>query len=58
MSEWRSWLAQSTFVSDETEAREFNSKVLNVNLQETVRGINGQVMGGLFFPGDADSKTG
>ena len=58
MAEGRSWLAQAACVSDETEARAFNSKVINVNLRATVRGSNGQGMGGLFYPGDSDSKTG
>ena len=58
MAEGRYWLAQDACVSDETKARAFNSKVINVNLRGTVRGINGKGMGGLFYPGDADSKTG
>ena len=57
MAEGRSCLAQSACVSDEREARAFNSKVLNVNLWATVRVINGQGMGGLFYPGDSDSNT-
>ena len=58
MAEGRSWLAQAACVSDETEARAFNSKVINVNFWASVRVINGQGMGGLFYPGDSDSKTG
>ena len=57
MAESRSWIAQASCVFDETEARAFNSKVLNVNLWATVRVINGQGMGGLFYPGDSDSNT-
>ena len=58
MAESRSWIAQASCVFDETEARAFNSKVLNVKLQTTFICINGQGMGGLLYPSDADSNTG
>ena len=58
MAEIQSLIARAYCVSDETEAKAFNSKVLNGKLLAAVRGVFGQVMGGVIYPGEANSDTG
>ena len=50
--------ARAAHFSDKTEDRCFNLKVLNVKLCAAVRGICGQGMVGVIYPGEADSNTG
>ena len=57
MTESQSQLLCFDCVSDETDTRDFNSKVLNVKLHTAMRGIYGKFQGGVLFHNDADYKN-
>ena len=48
---------RTTRKNEETRARTFNSKVVNVNIWAEVRRITVQGQSGVLLPGDIDSKT-
>ena len=49
--------ARTTRKNEETNARTFNSKVVNGNIRVEVRVIRGQGQSGVLFPGDIYSNT-
>ena len=58
MAERQSWSGRNTRDNKETEARNFNSKVLNCKIQASVRGIREQGQSWVLFPWDTDTKSG